>query len=183
MTENVYQDAFETGYTISAYSDATEGFTTVTDAGHGRSNGDIVTIAGTTNYNGEFTISSVATNTFNIEKTFVANDATGTYSAGTPYEFEMIMSFVDAKKPGVLKMWRGVDLVTTGEARLTFLYLDGSGNQFETDEITLSGDTRPDTMTPVELTSVNIGPVIRNKLNAEFQLDAISLYFETLAPL
>ena len=183
MTENVYQDAFETGYTISAYSDATGGFTTVTDAGHGRSNGDIVTIAGTTNYNGEFTISSVATNTFNIERTFVANDATGTYSAGTPYEFEMIMSFVDAKKPGVLKMWRGVDLVTTGEARLTFLYLDGSGNQFETDEITLSGDTRPDTMTPVELTSVNIGPVIRNKLNAEFQLDAISLYFETLAPL
>ena len=183
MTENTYLDSFETGKTISAYADATGGFTTATDAGHGRANGDTVTIAGTTNYNGEFTISSVATNTFNIEKTYVANDATGTYSAGSPFEFEMVMSFVDAKKPGVLKMWRGVDIVTTGEARLTFKYLDGAGNVFTTDEIKLSGDTRPDTLTPVELTGVNIAPVIKNKLNEQFQLDAISLYFETLAPL
>lgn len=183
MTEECFQDAFETGKTISAYADATGGFTTVTDSAHGRENGDIITISGTTNYNGEYTISSVTANTFNIEKTFVADDGTGTYTAGTPYEFEMEMAFVDAKKPGVLKMWRGVDIVTTGSARLTFKYLDGVGNVFSTDEIVLSGDTRPDTMTPVELTGVNIAPVIKNKLNEEFQLDAISLYFETLAPL
>ena len=183
MTEDVYQDAYETGKTISAYADGSGGFTTVTDNAHGRANGDSVTISGTTNYNGTFLISSVTTNTFKIERAFVANDATGTYTAGTPYEFEMVMAFVDAKQPGVLKMWRGVDLVTTGSARLTFKYLDGSGNTFTTDEIVLSGDTRPDTMTPVELTGVNIAPVIKNKLNEEFQLDAVSLYFETLAPL
>jgi|21_taG_2_1085346.scaffolds.fasta_scaffold00651_14 hypothetical protein len=183
ITEEVFQDAYETKKTISAYADGTGGFTTVTDTAHGRSNGDIVTISGTTNYNGTFTISSVATNTFKIEKAFVANDATGTYTAGTPYEFEMSMSFVDAKQPGVLKMWRGVDLVTTGTARLTFKYLDGDGNVFTTDEISLSGDTRPDTMTSVELTGVNIAPVVKNNSNEEFQLDAISLYFETLAPL
>ena len=183
LTEEVYQDAYETGKTISAYADGTGGFTLVTDVAHGRSNGDSITISGTTNYNGTYEISSVTTDTFKIVKAFVANDATGTYTAGTPYEFEMVMSFVDAKQPGVLKMWRGVDIVTTGSGRLTFKYLDGSGNVFSTDEIVLSGDTRPDTMTPVELTGVNIAPVIKNKLNEEFQLDAISLYFETLAPL
>ena len=103
--------------------------------------------------------------------------------AGTPFEFEMVMSFVDAKKPGVLKQWRGVDTVTTGGGRLAFKYLDGSNNTFTTDEITLTGDTRPGAMTPVELTGVNIAPVIKNNANEAFQLDAISLYFETLAPL
>ena len=183
LGEDIFQDAYETGKTISAFANGGSGVTTVTDTAHGRANGDSITISGTTNYNGTYTISSVGVNSFQIAKDYVANDATGTYTAGTPYEFEMVMAFVDAKKPGVLKMWRGVDIVTTGTARLTFNYLDGSGNTFSTDEILLSGDTRPDTMTPVELTGVNIAPVIKNKLNEEFQLDAISLYFETLAPL
>ena len=112
----------------------------------------------------------------------MANDATGTYTAGTPFEFEMVMAFVDAKKPGVLKMFRGVDTVTTGTGRLSFRYIDGSTDStFTTDEISISGDTRPDVMIPVELTGV--APVFKHSANEAFQLDAISLYYENLAPL
>jgi hypothetical protein len=53
--------------------------TTVTSNAHGLSNGDQVTITGTTNYNGTYTILGVDANNFDIVKTFVANDATGTW--------------------------------------------------------------------------------------------------------
>jgi len=64
---------------ITAFADG-GGVTTVTSASHGLSDGDRVTIAGTTSYNGTFIISGVATNTFNIQRAFVANDATGTWT-------------------------------------------------------------------------------------------------------
>ena len=156
--------------------------TTITSASHGRANGDTVTISGTTNYNGTFTISGVATNTFNIPKAFVANDATGTYTAGTPFEFSMQMGFVDAKKPGVLKTWQGADSVSTGSASLSFRY-DPRETTFETDPISLTSDTRPDVMTPVEISSVSISPIIKNSVDEDFQLDALSLYYENLEAL
>lgn len=53
--------------------------TTVTSNSHGLSNSDRVVITGTTSYNGAYTISGVATNTFVITATFVADDATGTW--------------------------------------------------------------------------------------------------------
>ncbi len=62
---------------ITAFADAGGSTTTVTCGTHGLANSDIVTISGTTNYNGTYTISGVATNTFVIAKAFVANDATG----------------------------------------------------------------------------------------------------------
>ena len=64
---------------ISAFADAGSGKVTVTDTNHGLSNGQKITISGTTNYNGNFTISGVTTNTFAITDTWVANDATGTW--------------------------------------------------------------------------------------------------------
>lgn len=69
---------FKTG-SITAFADAGTGLVTVTSAAHGLVEGDSVTISGTTSYNGTFTISNVATNTFAILDTWVANDATGTW--------------------------------------------------------------------------------------------------------
>ena len=184
LNSDVFRDSYETGKTITAFASGGAGVTTVTSASHGRVNSDEVIISGTTNYNGAYTISNSTTNTFDITKAFVANDATGTYTAGTPFEFEMVMAFVDAKKPGVLKMFRGVDTVTTGTGRLSFRYIDGSTDStFTTDEISISGDTRPDVMIPVELTGVSVAPVFKHSANEAFQLDAISLYYENLAPL
>ena len=184
LTDEVFRDSYETGKSITVFASGGTGITTVTSTSHGRSNSDEVIISGTTNYNGTYTIASATTNTFNIEKTFVANDATGTYTAGTLFEFEMVMAFVDAKKPGILKMFRGVDTVTTGTGRLSFKYIDGSTDStFTTDEISISGDTRPDVMTPMEISGVSVAPVFKHSANEAFQLDAISLYYENLAPL
>ncbi len=177
--ESAYRDNSETGKTITAYASNGSGGTTVTSTAHGRANDDYVDITGTTNYNGTFQISAVTANTFDIATAFVANDATGTYSAGKEFEFHMAMAFVDAKKPGVNKLWNGVDTVTTGTGRVSFRY-DPRDLDFVTDEINLSGDTRPGELTPLEISSVNISPVFKNKSNEAFQLDALSLYYENL---
>ena len=179
MDDAVNFDGNETGKAITAMASAGTGVTTITSAAHGRANGDTVIISGTTNYNGTFTISNVATNTFTIPTAFVANDATGTYTAGTPFEFQMQMGFVDAKRPGVLKTWQGADSVSTGSASLSFRY-DPRESTFETDPITLTSDTRPDVMTPIEISSVSLSPIIKNSANEDFQLDALSLYYENL---
>ena len=89
------------------------------------------------------------------------------------------MGFVDAKKPGVLKTWQGTDSVSTGSASLSFRY-DPRESTFETDPIVLTSDTRPDTMTPVEISSVSLSPIIKNSVDEDFQLDALSLYYENL---
>ena len=182
LDDSVYRDNVETGKAITAMANNGSGGTTITSAAHGRVLNDWVDIIGTTSYNGSFQISAITTNTFDIATVYVANDATGTYTAGTEFEFQMDMAFVDAKKPGVLKMWRGVDTVTTGGGRLSFRF-DPRDLDFVTDEITLTGDTRPGEMTPVEIGSANISPLFKNKANEAFQLDALSLYFENLVPL
>ncbi len=76
---------FETGLTgsITAFADAGGGFTTVTSATHGLSNGDTLLISGTTNYDGGFAVSASTTNTFAIEIAFVADDATGSFDSGS----------------------------------------------------------------------------------------------------
>jgi hypothetical protein len=179
MNDTVNFDGYETGKTITAMASGGTDITTITSAAHKRLSGDTVTIAGTTSYNGTFTITNITTNTFDIPTAFVANDATGTYTAGTPFEFHIQMSFVDAKKPGVLKTWQGADSVSTGSASLSFRY-DPRETTFETDPITLTSDTRPDVMTPVEVSSVSISPIIKNSADEDFQIDALSLYYENL---
>ena len=47
------------------------------------SNGTTVWITGTTSYNGRFVISSVAANTFKITTTWVADDATGSWTTAS----------------------------------------------------------------------------------------------------
>jgi len=69
--------------TVTALADASNFQTTVTSAAHGLSNGDYITIDGTTSYDGYYQITSVATNTFVVDKTFVADDATGTWYKGS----------------------------------------------------------------------------------------------------
>lgn len=68
--------------TITAFADAGGGQVTVTSAAHGLSAGQKVEIVGTTSYNGIFTVANVTTNTFEITDTFVADDATGTWTQG-----------------------------------------------------------------------------------------------------
>lgn len=75
-----YQEA--SSGTITATADASGGKVTVTDAAHGLVEGDRVTISGTTSYNGDFKISGVTTDTFDIVDTWVA-DETGSWVSHT----------------------------------------------------------------------------------------------------
>ena len=52
----------------------------VTAAGHGYTDGDTIYIGSTRNYDGQYTVSSKTTDTFEIVATFVADDATGATS-------------------------------------------------------------------------------------------------------
>jgi surface protein len=64
---------------ITAFASTSGGTETrVTSNNHGMAAGSRVNISGTTNYNGDYTIASATTNTFDIPTAFVANDATGT---------------------------------------------------------------------------------------------------------
>ncbi len=67
-----------TGSITAFASNGTLG-TKVTSAAHGLKGGK-VTITSTTNYNGVFYIQDVLTNSFVIAKSYVANDATGTWT-------------------------------------------------------------------------------------------------------
>ena len=67
---------------ITAYIDAGGGETQVTSVAHGRSNGDSVSIYGTDEYNGILTVSGVTTDTFNIPRAFVTDEATGNWESG-----------------------------------------------------------------------------------------------------
>lgn len=85
-------DGVETNLTktLTAFADSTVSSgtkTKVTSAAHGYADGDVVYISGTTSYNGAWTISNVATNTFDITTAYVADDATGT--ASTEYIVEI----------------------------------------------------------------------------------------------
>lgn len=98
---------------ITAFADAGGSTTTVTCGTHGLANSDIVTISGTTNYNGTYTISGVATNTFVIAKAFVANDATGAVAG--PGARTVIVYYLDdtyAEKTETITL-NGVNTVNT----------------------------------------------------------------------
>lgn len=65
----------DTNNTIASFADAWWGQITVTtDNAHWLSNLDRVPITGTTNYNGTYTITNIAANTFEITDTFVATE-------------------------------------------------------------------------------------------------------------
>lgn len=94
------------------------------------------------------------------------------------------MFFQDAKQPGVLKMFTGMDGVVKGSPEIAFKHQEyNAAGTLET-EITpyypIEGDMRPGDRHPVELCSVAIAPVFRHQRDEEFQVNALMLYFEEL---
>lgn len=83
---------FVAGYTSSGTITKFEvnaSVTTVTSVNHGLSANTSTTISGTTSYNGTYFITNVTTDTFDIAKTFVSDDATGTWLSGVPENIKL----------------------------------------------------------------------------------------------
>lgn len=101
---------------------------------------------------------------------------------GQPFEVVVELPFLDAKKPGILKQWLGMDLVVTGTVDLSFRY-DPRNENLITDAVTLSSDTRPGDINPPEVCSTALAPRFVHNANEEFQLDLLTLIYEDLGPI
>lgn len=90
---------------------------------------------------------------------------------------EVQMAFQDAKRPGVGKLFTGMDAVFEGAPSVSFKY-DPRDQSKETVSQQLSGDTRPGDVIPVEMVAPAIAPVFRHSDDEAFEIDAITLYYE-----
>lgn len=94
-------------------------------------------------------------------------------------DVEVQMAFQDAKAPGVGKQFFGMDAVFEGSPDVSFKF-NPRDTSVETISQTLSGDTRPGDVIPVELVAPAVAPVFRHSKDEAFQVDAITLYYERL---
>ena len=98
---------------------------------------------------------------------------------GVAFEAEIQTAFLNAKSPGLDKMWWGMDSITTGEAEISMRY-DPNNALSETTSYKISGDTTPGQITPIEVVSPSLSFIFKNKLNEEFQLDSFTAHFTEL---
>lgn len=98
---------------------------------------------------------------------------------GTPIAVEAQMAFQDAKSPGVLKQVYGGDFVFEGSWDLSFKYNPRDLTK-ETIPMLLTGDTRPDDITPVEVCAAALAPVFRHDGNEAAEVSAVSLFYNLL---
>lgn len=99
--------------------------------------------------------------------------------AGMAIEVAIEFPFLDFQSPGSMKQIHGMDAVMVGTAEIAHRF-DAQQPDFITPGTTLSGDSRPGGLTPVELCTVGIAPVIRHTANEAFELHALTYYFDNL---
>lgn len=101
---------------------------------------------------------------------------------GTLINVEIQMAFQDAKSPGVAKQVYGADLVVVGSPDLSYKY-DPRDLGKESIPQRINGDTRPGDVIGVEIQCPAIAPVFRHSLDEEFELNALTLYYNPLGTL
>lgn len=107
--------------TITAFADAGGGQVTVTSVNHNIPTGNSVDITGTTSYNGNFQITNVTTNTFEITDTFVADDATGTINATVVDQTDPLLVVTGARGTGNLDSTTKASIAFTGNSTETVI--------------------------------------------------------------
>jgi hypothetical protein len=98
------------------------------------------------------------------------------------YETTLELPYLDSKKPGITKRYGGVDVVCLGDCFVAHKF-DARDESLITNEIPISGDTRPGPMTPVEVVTTELATRIRNFDDKDFRLDAITYYYEVTTPI
>lgn len=99
--------------------------------------------------------------------------------AGVLFDVQIEFAFLDFQSPGVLKMITGMDAVMVGEATIAHRF-DARNADLITPGVTLSGDTRPGELTPVEVCSVGLAPVLTSRTDQPFELHALTYLFEPM---
>lgn len=101
---------------------------------------------------------------------------------GQEYEVLVEMAYLDMKLPGMLKQFHGMDAVITGNAFISHRFDPRNTDLLTDPPVEILGDTRSGYVYPVELLATNIAPVIRNYDDQEFELHALTYYFDSLGP-
>lgn len=114
------------------------------------------------------------------EDTVYRMDPTARTDDGEKFLVQIELAFLDFRSPGVLKQIMGMDLVLTGTGTIQHRYDVRNTDLITNPAVELSGDSRPGRIIPVELLGVNLAPVIENYDEGEFELHAITYYFESL---
>jgi hypothetical protein len=99
---------------------------------------------------------------------------------GTIYDVDVELAYLDFQSPGILKQVLGMDAVVTGSAEISHRF-DPRNTDLVTDPpVVVNGDTRSGYLYPVELLATNLAPVIHNSDDQEFELHALTYYYENL---
>ena len=102
---------------------------------------------------------------------------------GVLYRVEIETPYLDFKSPGILKQITGMDAVITDSCTITHRF-DARNQSLITDPpVSISNDTRPGYIFPIELLATNIAPVIINYDSNEFELHQLTYIFDNLGPL
>jgi hypothetical protein len=89
------------------------------------------------------------------------------------------MFYQDAKRPGVLKQFTGVDVIGIGQPTISYLF--AADNQtLESLAYEYPAVTEPGELHPVELLSTRIAPHLRHQKDEAFELSMLSLFYENL---
>lgn len=102
---------------------------------------------------------------------------------GEPFEVNIELAYLDFKSPGVLKHIYAMDTVVTGTCDISHRYDPRNTELVTNPPVTITGDSRPGYLFPVELVPVSLAPVIRNFDSNDFELHQITYYYDTLANL
>lgn len=99
---------------------------------------------------------------------------------GTLYNVDIELAYLDFKSPGVLKQVLAMDAVITGTCNISHRFDPIEPTLITSPSVQVIGDTRSRYLYPVELMTTSLSPVINNFNNEEFELHALTYYFENL---
>jgi len=102
-----------------------------------------------------------------------------TASSTANIDVEVLSSFNSLDSPGHWKQVIGSDVMFTGTGNLQYRWDTRSPSSYTT-AFSLSNDTRPGALIPVELTTTEISYKITQSDNSDFQLNGLTYYYNNL---
>ena len=109
----------------------------------------------------------------------VTKDVTKDGTSSIPL-VDIQMFYQDGKKPGVLKMFAGLDVIGTGMPTISHKFYDEDGNEQETQAYEYPANTEAGPLHPVELSATRIAPHIQHQKDEVFEMTALMLHYHDL---